>query len=1089
MSGKSTKMNARDVLEFAIGRMIRRLKTRRILSSGILGVSGLLAATLALVAADHALYRGLPDWLTWPATLTIAVAVAAIEGILVHRAVARRWNAAYAAWQIERFLGGTHNTVINAVMLRDATSSASVADTVLVAAAAACEQSPVEPRPVANRPERLAPIALSVALLAWLVFILATPKSVTQSLARIAGADLPAPTMTRLTWISPGIDEGVYAGDPLLIRVKQSGHAADSVECSVTPISMTDPADSLPAPMSREFGEPGAWRCLIAAHETVVDFRVTCTSGDARIERVFAVRPKPRVMHYQMTIRPPVYTALPVRVSDDPDISAPAGSDIEIAITANVEIRNPVLVFSSPDESRSRMTVSTDDGHRAMVLFRPRHSGRFHVQFADPWGRAASNTTPHAIYLVDDEPPSLRLAQPDESKRAPEGIDLDFTTDAVAEASDDYGISEITFVVALADGRTVSLPVAMPPAADSQRSVLARTRIVDAPIPPGSAATAWFEAADNRVLPDGTFAPQRAQSEKLLLHRPSPSDLRHPDSFGPSESLRDSSQTEPGLESASPSTGNKSPRKNSRGGADANPESHRREQRAAADAPTESGDPVADFRRTHARSLEQLERRLADSPLDQPAPLENGFPNIGESGDKHNAGIGKKDATSGDALGSDSSNESRTFGDGQSGKSAKLPDDQRASDRCLDRPVPNESREASHENPPAETLQGSVTSSGDRNSSELTDSSEESAPSRRQSTSNPGEESPLTRSPGQSNGDSQESDVHEPNSARRGDEKTDPNEHAKPERGDSGHGTSDTGEKRQSAPPIPEARTGPDDLERDSSVSTDNSGDPVSDQEEIASGTGKGNATVRSATHEKADSPERSGDLSSSAGGSDILPKNDSKSPPADGESTNVPSQDGSEVVTGNRDTDPRRQPGRIPGRGIDDQPTDRGPGIPPDDSPASQPAAFPAIDSEVRDSPHESNLATDGRVERVDVLDRLLRMGGVTPELANELGWSTSQTDQFNRELGRLAESGQYLSPSSEPLRVNFERRIEPESVLPAIGGQEDLDFESGKRRQFDKRRSISPPSDQRVSSDLSQLLAEYYRSMSYRETSKKAP
>lgn len=550
-----------------LGACRRRMAREWLADAARRSACALLGLLLVLVILDHTLAGGIPHVRLMPGLIASALlALTACLCLAIVRKSARITDL-FAAWRIEHDAGVRHNSIINGVLLARGAADPDGPIGAAIEQAARDADSAGTARRAVGRGSRRVVTTAALLLCALLAYSLMAPKSVPLSLGRLLGSGAPPPTATRLTLIRPADGTPVYASEPLLIEVGAAGQMPEEISFAWrssggTPIEVAEQSgdDTSTWPLRRmmqpipDAASPARWRVALAASEVVGDFHFVAAGGDATLRGVIRVQPQPAIVAYQITLAPPAYTGLPKSRTSDPDLIAWAGTLATISVRARSALRDPVFVFGAHDADRTWMTIDASDPTRAVVEVPLLASGPYRIEFRDAHGRAPQTPECHTITIRNDAPPTLEWTAPAEPA-TDSAVDLAKLAELAARAADDLGLREAAFVLSTPDGNTWRQPLALesvgriadrPGAARHTPGELRESELRIAahtiPLAVGQQGLGWFEAADQRVLPDGRSSPQTGRSTARKLTRSSPAGkpASQPDATsGPSRGDRD----------------------------------------------------------------------------------------------------------------------------------------------------------------------------------------------------------------------------------------------------------------------------------------------------------------------------------------------------------------------------------------------------------------------------------------------------------------------------------------------------------------------------------------------------------------------
>ncbi len=490
---------------------------RRVLIIG--AVAGLVP--LLAVVGDHFVPGGLPGVVLGVAGVGWAVVLGVLlVGTLVVNLL-QRLNPVYLGREIERAGGIRHNVLVNALLLQQGYRETSVRDASVAAAAGALDESPPEHHYLPRGGVTPYLLALTTVV-AWLLYLGGAPKPVSTSLARFFGADLAAPTATRLVLLRPGAEDVVHAHEPLEMVVAMRGQIVEDVRLFVFDAEDAESGGRLYLPSDGPDLPADTRRFVVPPVEVVDDVNYRFVAGDGVLEGVVAVQPLPSAEGIEIELVPPAYTGWSSESVAGGDFSAFYGTRARFVLRANTDVADPVYVFQPSEreggsgETRTRMRVDETMPTRAFVEVLLTESGVYRIEFADAWGYAYAAPDEHWITVLRDERPVVRFIAPDPESMG-SVVDARRVTELVGLAEDDVGVVDIGLVIERGDAVR---RIGRGDDASVRRRMAQRVAMERLGLKPGELVRVWFEAVDNRVDLDGRAAHQAARSEVLTLVQP-----------------------------------------------------------------------------------------------------------------------------------------------------------------------------------------------------------------------------------------------------------------------------------------------------------------------------------------------------------------------------------------------------------------------------------------------------------------------------------------------------------------------------------------------------------------------------------------
>lgn len=507
------RRSAEQFLRAVVGAWAWRIALAALLNRLSALVAGGLILALCIVVADHVVPDGLPRPLIAAVGIGSLAALLATALATLIRAIRARVNPAFAARAAERAREIPHNLLLSAVTLSEVDAAAYARPAAVAQASAALDASAERSGGLLSWRGLAWP---ATAALACILYALVASKPVLPSLMRMLGWDLAAPTATRIERVRPAAHEIVYAGRPLALEFRVAGRAARDFVFEL--VSADGSIGQRQTPGRAPGSEADLRRVSLAAHEVAGALHIRCRAGDGLLDETLTVHEPPRAVQTIVELTPPAYLGDAPRTIIDGDVHAWFGTRARLTIRAAGEIREPLLVLQSRDETRTRMNVASDDPRSASVGLHLTESGEYWVTFADIYGAPVAQPVRRRIVVRDDAAPSVRVTEPTAARGEP--IDVSRVARLAALASDDVALGSIWLVQELA-GQTqrTELTRGAAPLGASQEMAFPLARL---DLGVGRTTRVWFEASDRRHLLDGTFAPQTGASPVLTITRSSP---------------------------------------------------------------------------------------------------------------------------------------------------------------------------------------------------------------------------------------------------------------------------------------------------------------------------------------------------------------------------------------------------------------------------------------------------------------------------------------------------------------------------------------------------------------------------------------
>jgi len=1018
----------------ALEEAARRLTFSALLYRLLYLIAAVILFPLLVVVGDHLIPGGLPRLVIFGAGILWGVAtILTVMGVSL-RTVLRRLNKVFVARHLERSRGIRHNPLINMVLLGRSPEAGYVRDGAVQQAASVLERSGPE-APGSAVPLRQPGLLLLVAVVLWLLYTAITPKPILPSLARLFGADRAAPTATRLELVRPRPDEPVYVGEPLELVFAVSGHSVAEVWFELRDPAAYDAPPLLSSALRRstDADAENLYRIGLAAHEVSGDLHYRCSAGDAALEGVITVQPRPDLLEWQIELAPPAYVQEPAQQTTEPELRVWAGTRATFGALANTEVRDPIFVFRGETETRTRMSVDPARPHRAVLSLPLTSSGEYWLEFSDRWGRPCCDPPTHRIFARRDAAPQVEITAPSREETPRGVVDITHTPWLRAVASDDVRLEALFLVHDRAGtvGRTNLL--------DSEAPVRGRRIEVgiatsNLSLEVGESLLVWLEARDNRVLLDGTPAPQVAASRELTL-------IRLPDVLP--EQVGDEAVAD--LTDLADATGAKKQavkRPRTRDGGEGEP----------ADSASETGQAAASRDGTDSSSGRY--RRASDGGIGDEAADDQEPPGALRPEDiievEGEDGAAQESADDDGAAGGQSAaanhfkEELRQFGQ-QHG------DEAREVNKCF--------------------------------GSRPDDTASEDSPSGQGAAGPRAEDSPLekqddSRSDSEDSPDSNEAGVLQPDELgelRQRQPESQPSERSEPEPNQPEATDDEPTERSDGAQPPSEEQDRAQDKQRPETPSEkpeQSQPQPASDEE----GGQEGGTPQKKDEQAKSEQAEAAPESEKAAGRDEAAePKEGPKpeqQPPLEPDDEQAQQAQHDEAAQ-QAPADDRPDAGSAE-RVIPMPAKDRAPQLePPPGRPTSGAGA------------HEEPGDSGPRSELTDTLELLRRGEEIAEEDLLELGWPPEKTSAFIRDFERLQEAARRAGIMSQ-LKW-WRANLAPGSGEVTRGGrlsQEIFVSVTGEPSVRDGLEQIAPPAEQRIAPELRALLEAYYRSLAERRT-----
>ncbi len=416
-----------------------------------LGVSALAGSLLVALVADAAFGFG-PRTLAGIACALLLAALVVTVWVL-RSVIALRVDPRHQVRMLEMRLGIANNTLLNALEFeRGETSAAASAELVRQSIesgerlAPRVEASRVVDAAGLRRALRWLPAAPVAALLVQLAF----PGLLAATGLRLVDPFGHHPAYTALRFAVTIEPEAVRHGKPALIEVSITGPVR-AERADIVFVDAEDPTREIdrvplllePAAMDEATAATAERFALrIERAETSRSFHVETPRGRSATHRL-EVLPVPGFESATVSVQPPAYTRWPAE--DRPlgagEVVALAGASVTVRATATLPLGEGRLVLTTPTGEERRVTLRPEPADPRVVVgrFDATESGRIELDLVGADGTESDEMRSAPLVVRADQPPTVRVIEPDERVFVVEG----WSVDVVFEAEDDIGIERI----------------------------------------------------------------------------------------------------------------------------------------------------------------------------------------------------------------------------------------------------------------------------------------------------------------------------------------------------------------------------------------------------------------------------------------------------------------------------------------------------------------------------------------------------------------------------------------------------------------------------------------------------------------------
>ncbi len=297
-------------------------------------------------------------------------------------------------------------------------------------------------------------IGIAVAVLAGCALLaLIFPAELDISLNRLLSPwEKTEPVFTTKLTVEPG-NARILRGRSLAINLEVTGKAADKARLIYTKGDPTAEAEPQRQEIDMVQIEGEKRRFGYEIFNINTDMEYYATANEAESERyTVKVFDMPKLTAIEIAYTYPEYTQLkPIIQQGDGNIRAVAGSQAEVRITTNKAIQSATLTVDAQDSTP--MLIS--DGRTLTTTLDVLNDGKYTVKLLCVDG--FNNQTPieYTITAVPDEPPEIAIREPGRDIKATKLEEVKI----LAEATDDYGVENMTLMYSIGSGEAQELPV------------------------------------------------------------------------------------------------------------------------------------------------------------------------------------------------------------------------------------------------------------------------------------------------------------------------------------------------------------------------------------------------------------------------------------------------------------------------------------------------------------------------------------------------------------------------------------------------------------------------------------------------------
>ncbi|MEZ6126919.1 MAG: hypothetical protein R3C49_27695 [Planctomycetaceae bacterium] len=406
----------------------RRIKWTDLLTAALLAGVLLVGYVLVFTVLDHWIVDGGFSAFT---RMTLLITVLSVCMGILFRYVILPWSKTihplYAARMLDGSGSGLQGTLVSLVDLQ--TSSVTVSDTVrkTIERRAAVKLAKVN---LDEAIDRSALMKLGLALLALLLltclYAVFSPKAI--SLLRpLTLTTAEVATRTRILKVDPG-NTIIAAGEQLPIRVDLSGDLPERVLVLYTTEDKTYVDEALTMQATEQDGRLQV--VLMGEPERGLrqNFSYRIEAGDATSEEFHVtVNQPPSANITELQYHFPQYMQLPDLITQNGNLAAWEGAEVQLTAEANTDLKSAVLKFSDTatfDTPAEEVPLQVDGrrvtGRMTLELRSDRSSPKFcRIEVRDTEGRTDPKPTVYAVNIRPDKPPVVKLLDPLNDLRVP----------------------------------------------------------------------------------------------------------------------------------------------------------------------------------------------------------------------------------------------------------------------------------------------------------------------------------------------------------------------------------------------------------------------------------------------------------------------------------------------------------------------------------------------------------------------------------------------------------------------------------------------------------------------------------------------
>ncbi|MFH1368820.1 MAG: DUF4175 family protein [Elusimicrobiota bacterium] len=225
-----------------------------------------------------------------------------------------------------------------------------------------------------------------------------------------------------------------------------------------------------------------------------------CVLWDELRTENFTLTPEapPQLGNYEIKYTYPEYTGMPVHtVKGNPNVSAPAGSSVDIKAVSNKELSKAALA-----SSWKTVYPAAVKNNKVSASFRLRQSGTYKFLIEDLNGVSDSDPPEYAVFITPDRAPEIELLTPSQDLI----VSPDDEIPLVIQATDDFGLTQTDLVCKIGGREQERVTIDRPPKNTYSKTFEFRWKLKDFDVRAGDKIIYHLEAWDNDTVNGPKFS-------------------------------------------------------------------------------------------------------------------------------------------------------------------------------------------------------------------------------------------------------------------------------------------------------------------------------------------------------------------------------------------------------------------------------------------------------------------------------------------------------------------------------------------------------------------------------------------------------